>query len=347
MAWVDTIPTFTSTVDLFLQYVGFATQNMWLVGHKYGIGAGYNGMPLLDVRRRETISEHLGIPWSWEPTGAFCFGQAKGPRYFGPARPPLEGVTFSEYWGNPYRRMALTEKGYQTMQLPASEIEETIANLNFVESFEGGAVPPWMIEKVLDTALWGPVPENFKNWRFMVIRDAASKEFLRGLVSEKKYCPWTYAWPELQHARAAGVVEEERLAAVERALEKDLGAWITEADTLILVLSCVFNWRDQPYPGLAAGPNHMFAISTGCCTQNMFIAASALGLGVAYDVLASGDERTRELMNDYFGIPATTWVPLGILGLGRPGKKATPPALSLGPLVYEEHWGNPYPIKTT
>jgi nitroreductase len=91
MAWVDTIPNITSTIDLHLQFQGFATQNMWLVGHKYGIGAGYNGMPMLDVRRREAIVEHLGIPSSWEPGGAFCFGYAKSPRYFGPARPSRGG----------------------------------------------------------------------------------------------------------------------------------------------------------------------------------------------------------------------------------------------------------------
>lgn len=347
MAWVDTIPTITTSIDLYLEFLGFATQNMWLVAHKYGVGAGYNGMPLLDVRRREIVAEHLGIPWSWEPTGAFSLGYAKSPRYFGPARPPLEGVTFSEYWGNPYRRIAFEDASYEKMALPETEIEDVIRNLNFVDSFGNHPVPSWKIEKVLDAAIYGPVPENFKNWRFLVVKDKQSKEFLKALASEKKHCPWTFNWPELQYSRTRHLPQEDRLAEVERVTQKGLGGWLTEADTLIIILSCVFNWRDQPYPGLAAAPNDMWAISTGCCTQNMIIAASALGLGINYDLSGTGDERTRELMTDYFGIPAGTWVPLGILGLGEPREKAIlPPKPPLQSLIYEEYWGNPYPLIT-
>lgn len=344
MAWVDTISTMTTSIDLYLQFLGFATQNMWLVAYKYGIGAGYNGMPLLDIRRRETMAMHLGIPWSWEPTGAFSLGYATGPRYFGPARPPLEGVTFSEYWGNPYRRMALEETSYEKMELPETEIEDVIQNLNFVDSFGDRPVPRWKIEKVLDAAIYGPVPENFKNWRFLVVKDKQSKEFLKTLASEKKHCPWTFNWPELQYSRMQHLPQEDRLAEVERVMEKGLGGWLTEADTLIIVLTCVFNWRDQPYPGVAAMPIDMWSISTGACVQSMMIAASALGLGVNYDLNGTADERTRELMTDYFGIPAGTWVPLGILGLGEPGEKAVLPVKPpLQSLIYDEYWGNPYP----
>ena len=53
-----------------------------------------------------------------------------------------------------------------------AEIEETLRNLNLVQSFGDRPVSPWMLEKILDTAIWGPVPENFKNWRFIVIKDA-------------------------------------------------------------------------------------------------------------------------------------------------------------------------------
>jgi nitroreductase len=63
--WQDTITSLTEYQMTLSQYVGFATQNMWLVAHCYGIGGGYNGMPLVDTRRREVVSEYLGIPPSW------------------------------------------------------------------------------------------------------------------------------------------------------------------------------------------------------------------------------------------------------------------------------------------
>ena len=55
-AWMDTVTAFTDDLPLIAQFLGFATQNMWLVGHKYGIGAAYNGMPMLDGRRREVAT---------------------------------------------------------------------------------------------------------------------------------------------------------------------------------------------------------------------------------------------------------------------------------------------------
>ena len=341
-AWMDTITSFSDDFPILAQFLGFATQNMWLVGHKYGIAAAYNGMPLLDARRREIVSEHLGIPRSWEPTGCFSFGYAKTARFFGPARPSLEGVVFSEYWGNPYIRIGLREKDYERAKLPQTDIEDTIRNLNLVSSFGDKPVPPWMLEKILDAAIWGPVPENFKNWRFIVIRDKNSKKFLQDLASEKKSTPWFFNWPELLYSRVQHLPESERLAEIEKILDTGFGRWYTEADTLILCLSTFLSWRDQPYPGYGATPMPMFSISTGCCIQNMMIAATALGLGVNYDALPVGDPRTRELLMEYFGIPQISWWPMGILGIGEAGEKAEFKRLPLESMVYDEYWNNPY-----
>ena len=90
---------------------------------------------------------------------------------------------------------------------------------------------------------------------------------------------------------------------------------------MILVLTSIFNWRDQPYPAMAARACHMFTISTGCVVQNMIVGATALDLGVNYDVWCCSDERSIALLLENFGIPQTTWIPLGVLGLGHPRKK--------------------------
>ena len=85
--WIDTISTFTPDLEIVAHLIGFPQQNMWLVAHKYGIGAGYNAVPFADVRRREVLSEPLGIPLSWSACGGFCFSYPKMPRWFGPSRP--------------------------------------------------------------------------------------------------------------------------------------------------------------------------------------------------------------------------------------------------------------------
>ena len=135
----------------------------------------------------------------------------------------------------------------------------------------------------------------------------------------------------------------ERLSQIEKLLSRGLGGWMSECDSLILVLSTVSNWRDQPDASLAANSNHMWSISTGCSIQNMILAATALDLGVNYDVWSCTDTREAELLLEYFGVPALTWVPLGVLGLGLPGEKSflyrSAPKRRLDSLFYQEMWG--------
>ncbi|MFH1350327.1 MAG: nitroreductase family protein [Pseudomonadota bacterium] len=342
-AWVDTITNLTDQIDIYMQYLGMATQNMWLVGYKYGVGSAYNGMPLLDVRRRESVATELGLPWSWEPTGALCFGFPEGKRYYGPARASLEQVVFTEYWGVPYERIAFRGGDFQRekIEFPDKDVEEVVENLNFVDTFAPGDVPEWKIEKIMDCALWGPVPENFKNWRFVLIRDKESKAFIKKLAVEKIHVPWIHNWGEFLYSRMGHLPEDARLEAVERYLTDGLGKWIEEAETLILVLTTVFNWRDQPYPAMASNACHMFSISTGCVVQNMIVGATALDLGVNYEVWPCSDERSIALLMEYFGIPQTTWIPLGVLGIGRPGQKTgvVPLKRTLDSLFYQGVWG--------
>lgn len=341
-AWVDTITGLSDQIDIYMQYLGMAVQNMWLIGKKFGVGSAYNGMPLLDVRRREGIADQLALPWSWEPTGALCFGYPKQQRYYGPARTHLDEVVFQEYWGLPYERLAFRETNYKEIEFEEKDVEDVIENLNFVDSFEKGEVPEWKIEKVMDAALWGPVPENFKNWRFLLIRDLESKKFIEKLASDRIHVPWIHNWPEHLYSKMDHLAEKSRIQEVERFFDEGIGAWITSADTLVLVLTTVFNWRDQPYPAMGADCCHMFTISTGAVIQNMIVAASALNLGINYDVWSCSDTRGIAMLMEHFGIPQTTWIPLGVLGLGKSGiKKEFPPRKrSLNSIFYDGIWGN-------
>jgi nitroreductase len=338
--WQDTITSLTEYHMTLSQYLGFATQNMWLVGHSYGVGAGYNGMPLVDSRRREVVSEYLGIPPSWIATGAFSFGYAKEPRYFGPTRPPLEGMVFSEYWGNPYVRAGLRGARYEANELPKTDLEETIKNINLVRSFGQAPVPDWMLERIMDVAIWGPVPENFKAWRLIIIRDEESKKFLQDCVKYKANDPWTYKYPELQYGRLSHIPKEDRVAEIEKMFDRGFGDWFTQADVLILVVSGYVSWRDQPNASMSPGQAPMYCIACGNCTQNMMIAATALGLGLNYDPLIGGDGRVQDRVFDYFGIPGGTWLLHGILGLGEAGEKEDVVRPKLEELVFDEQWGN-------
>ena len=88
--------------------------------------------------------------------------------------------------------------------------------------------------------------------------------------------------------------------------------------------------------------DYIFAGATGHCMQNLWLAAIALGLGATYDILPVADNRRKEMLCDYLGIPRT-WEPLGVLHIGvpedyipsfgRPTKKE---------LYFSEQWGDRY-----
>ncbi len=343
--WASGLGGLLRSPELLAPYLGFAAENMWLVASINGVGAAYNGMPLVDVRRREMASSLLGIPSSWEPTGGFAFGYSPGVRASGPSRAPLEAVAYSEYWGNPWTRKAFTGS-YERIETPKTDVLDTMENLRVVRSFNSGRVEEWVIERILDTAVWGPIPENFKDWRYIVIRDDNSKEFLYRLVSERKHTPFYFNDPEWQYARLWYVEEEKRLKKLEEIMERGIGEWYRQADTLIIPIGSHL-WADSAHIANVIGCRApMRRIANGCCAQNMMIAATALGLGVNFDPTPVHESRSEEVFREFFGIPYS-WVPLGVLGLGYPGEKEEQhPKPPLSSLVYDDYWGNPYHAKT-
>jgi len=86
--------------------VAMGMLQMWLVAHSLGYGCGWMALAISDPRHREMICERLGIPRTWEPIGVLCIGVPKEKRMLGPSRFPMEGVFYSERWGNPYKRLA-------------------------------------------------------------------------------------------------------------------------------------------------------------------------------------------------------------------------------------------------
>ena len=84
--------------------------NMWLMAHVMGYGVGYEALPLSDPRHMYQICDRLGIPRTWDPISCLAIGVPIQKRMLGPSRWPLEGVMYSERWGNPYRRIAFRDE---------------------------------------------------------------------------------------------------------------------------------------------------------------------------------------------------------------------------------------------
>ncbi|MHA1448160.1 MAG: nitroreductase family protein [Candidatus Hodarchaeales archaeon] len=90
--------------------VAMGIMQMWLVAQAMGYGCGYEALPFSDPRHVEYLCDKIGIPRSWLPLCAFCIGVPVSSRMLGPSRFPLEGIMYTERWGNPYTRLAFREE---------------------------------------------------------------------------------------------------------------------------------------------------------------------------------------------------------------------------------------------
>ena len=206
---------------------------------------------------------------------------------------------------------------------------EAIRKRQSVRSYKPDPVPRDVIQTIIEAGNQAPArgrmkegstDVDFQPWRFVIVEDADLKKKL----VETTLPFWKNMTASMQDFDPD--MYEGVMAQYEAMPEpKDMVYYAAPAIVFVI------------------GPKG-FDISCALACENMMIAATALDLGMDYDVLISGDVRTRELMKDYFCIPDSVY-PMGVLALGRPGRKAKinrPPADTL---FYDEYWGNFYPLK--
>ncbi|MHA1362283.1 MAG: nitroreductase family protein [Candidatus Freyarchaeota archaeon] len=177
---------------------------------------------------------------------------------------------------------------------------------------KGEKIPDWKLERILDVARWAPSGENMQYWKYIVIRDQEVKRWIADISEETATMvvgrdPW-----EVTQDRQWFMPEDLRLYAF------DGFAGMGEA-------------AYHPYVGIGAG------------IQNMWLAATALGVGCGFNAVAAADTRRSEELFDYLGIPRSV-KPITALCLGVPAmlRAAAPSRYPLESIVYEEVWGNPY-----
>lgn len=321
---------------------GMAIQNMWLMANKLGWGAGCNAMPLNDIRRRELFSAFTGVPMSWQMCAAYCFGDRTSARSVGPSRASLEGIAFSEHWGNRYIRNGFRE-GNSPIEIPTKDIEDTIQSVRNCYKFDANVdVEDWKLEKMLHCGIWSPNPENLNHWRHIVIRDQKIKEFVAECTKEAFIQEYTNSY-EQTRAHLPQLNEDEIIQFIEWMMKE--GWKYPQECSAIILTTFAKDWVEYPHIAgtLPGGIDYVWSTATGCGIQNMRLAATALGLETQINLYPIGEFRRHEQLVTKVGIP-WTWVPLTILCVGEKGdapdfvseQRVVPPTRNL---VFDEHWG--------
>jgi coenzyme F420-0:L-glutamate ligase / coenzyme F420-1:gamma-L-glutamate ligase len=176
---------------------------------------------------------------------------------------------------------------------------DLIAGRRSIRRYVADRVEPALVEQVLRAAAWAPSAHNRQPWRFALIEEASWKERLAAGMG--------------QRLRADRLADGDDPALVARDVERS-HARITQAPLVVLV--CLSMGDMDRYPDdRRRRAEHLMAIqSTAMATQNLLLAAHALGLGAS---VLCAPLFCPDTVAATLGLPAG-WEPQGLVTLGRP-----------------------------
>jgi nitroreductase len=183
------------------------------------------------------------------------------------------------------------------------EVLEAINTRRSIRKFLDQPVEPEKLQMVLEAARMAPSWSNLQCWRFVVVQDPAIRATLSDLsFVESFFSTYGFNKNPAQKAIAAAPV---------------------------VIVACA-----DPAKSGTMADRHYYLVDVGIATQNLMLAAHAVGLGTVF-VGVFDEEKVRDLL----GIPADIRV-VGLFPLGYPqeAKKTGPPRKPLDEIVFHEKW---------
>lgn len=180
---------------------------------------------------------------------------------------------------------------------------EAINTRHSVRKFSDRPVEPEKLQAVLDAARQAPSWANMQCWRFVVVQDPAVKAGISELsYVETFFAPKGY---------------------------KSNPAKMALAEAPVVIVACA----DPNQSGDLRGQQYYMA-DVGIATENLMLAAHALGLGSVF-VGVFDEKRLGELLN----IPSHISI-VGLFPIGYPQEaaKGGPPRKPLDEIVYYDTW---------
>jgi nitroreductase len=182
--------------------------------------------------------------------------------------------------------------------------------------FDDRPVGDDLIELCLRAATHAPSAENLQPWVFVVVRD----DGLRGDIAELT----RRAWRQGGRQHSEGRLPDSLLAEVDRGAEGGIGT----APVIVVVCG-----------DTAIGLESTLPASVFPATQNLLLAASALGLGSAMTTLATlYSDELRGLLDLRDSVR-----PMAVIPIGWPSRPAGPPRrLPLEQRAHRDRYGRPW-----
>lgn len=199
---------------------------------------------------------------------------------------------------------------------PGPDFFEVARSQRAHRRFGDGPVDDATLTRCLEAAVCAPSAENRQPWRFVVVRDGAARQAIADLTRR--------AWREGGRRHSEGRLPPPLLAAVDDGAESGMGT------APVIVVVC----GDAELGIEATLPSSVFP-----ATQNLLLAATALGLGSAMTTLAT---RYRDDLGRILDLPPSV-LPMAVVPVGWPVRPlGRPRRLPLAERVHRDRYGVPW-----
>lgn len=185
------------------------------------------------------------------------------------------------------------------MSESTSTLYRIIKDRRSIRRFDGSAIPPETLQRVLEAATMAPSAHNRQPWRFVILTALEDKRSLATALGE-----------ELREDRLAdgddpGQIEKDVAQSIER---------ITDAP--VVVIACLSMEAMDVYPDeRRKTAEYIMAVQgVSMAAQNLLLAAHAEGLGACW---LCAPLFTKDEVRDELNLPEG-WDPQGLIILGYP-----------------------------
>ncbi len=212
----------------------------------------------------------------------------------------------------------------------SKEFWQVILDRRSIRKYEDKSISEEDIRLIMESARQAPSGENAQPWRFIIVKDQESKDFLSyvGKGGSGRRFTGEYLSKHMQTRFEALEDEEKKRKAYKKLTSGNVSAFVNQAYMDILVLGKKEVW-DAPF-------------DTSGAIENMLLTVTSLGLGACWLVAPTIDIRDELRMKNYFEIPEEYKL-YAIIAVGVPGEVKNPrPRIPLKELVYSEKFGEEY-----
>jgi nitroreductase len=206
-----------------------------------------------------------------------------------------------------------------------NDLWEAIGTQRAIRRFRTDPVPDELIHRVIEAGTRAPSGSNLQPWRFLVIRDPATREWIANSLRAEP------AILEMLRTRVAGANESADPS--RRLMYRGVGHLVEHFHEIpVLILPCLYQITSPAREGLLAGSSIYQAV------QNMLLAARGLGLGA---LMTTFQSRIPGL-EAHLGVPGDATI-AAIIPVGFSDSHYGPTNRKpVSEVAFAEHWGEPF-----